>query len=104
VSQAASLICLVPSTAMPFESFQTIASHNVDPHSRTANAGHKIRNPNYLLFMHHARGYALHVIGILTLLARIIYDGSSRNLAVALRDGHAESRGSEAYLNSTSKG
>ena len=38
------------------------------------------------------------------LLARIIHDGSWRNCAVALRDGHAESRGPEAYLNSTSRG
>jgi len=37
-------------------------------------------------------------------LARIIHDGSSRNRAVALRDGHAEPRGPEAYLNSTSRG
>ena len=63
-------------TAMPFESFQTIASHNVDLHFMTASVGHKILNPNYSLFLHHASGYALLMIGILTLLARIIYDGS----------------------------
>ena len=38
------------------------------------------------------------------LLARIIHDGSWRNRAVALRDGHAEPRGPESYLNSTSRG
>ena len=32
-------------------------------------------------------------------LARIIHDGSWRNCEVALRDGHAEPRGTEAYLN-----
>jgi hypothetical protein len=36
-------------------------------------------------------------------LSRIFHDGSSRNRAVALRDGHAEARGPEAYLNSTSR-
>ena len=36
-------------------------------------------------------------------LAHIIHDGSSRNRAVASRDGHAEPRGPEAYLNSTSR-
>ena len=36
-------------------------------------------------------------------LAHIIHDGSSRNRAVALRDGHAEPRDPEAYLNSTSR-
>jgi hypothetical protein len=35
------------------------------------------------------------------LLARIVHDGSWRNRAVALRDGHAEPRGPEAYLCST---
>ena len=30
--------------------------------------------------------------------ARIIHDGSSRNRAVAKRDGRAETRGREAYL------
>jgi CheY-like chemotaxis protein len=30
-------------------------------------------------------------------LTRIIHDGSWRNCAVALRDGHAEPRGTEAY-------
>ncbi len=37
-------------------------------------------------------------------LARIIHDGSSRNRAVASRDGHAEPLGPKAYLNSTSRG
>ena len=37
-------------------------------------------------------------------LACIIHDGSWRNRAVALRDGHAEPRGPEAHLNSTSTG
>jgi hypothetical protein len=32
------------------------------------------------------------------LQARIIHDGSSRNRAVATRDGRAEPRGREAYL------
>ena len=36
-------------------------------------------------------------------LARIIHDGSSRNRQDALRDGHAEARGTKAYLNSTSR-
>lgn len=36
-------------------------------------------------------------------LARIIRDGSSRNRQDALRDGHAEARGTKAYLNSTSR-
>ncbi len=36
-------------------------------------------------------------------LTHIIHDGSSRNRAVALRDGHAEPRSPEAYLNSTSR-
>ena len=31
-------------------------------------------------------------------LARIIHDGSSRNRAVASRDGRVEPRGTEAYL------
>ena len=31
-------------------------------------------------------------------LAHIIHDGSSRNRQVARRDGHAERRGTEAYL------
>ena len=31
--------------------------------------------------------------------ARIIHDGSSRNRAVASRDGRAEPRGTEAYWN-----
>jgi len=35
--------------------------------------------------------------------ARIIHDSSSRNRAVAWRDGHAEPRSPEAYLNSTSR-
>ncbi|HEV8327978.1 MAG TPA: urease accessory protein UreD [Nitrospiraceae bacterium] len=43
-------------------------------------------------------------ICIRTPLALMIHDGSSRNRAVALRDGHAEPRGPEAYLNSTSRG
>ena len=38
------------------------------------------------------------------MLARIIiHDGSSRERAVVLRDGHAEPRGPEAYLNNTSR-
>jgi hypothetical protein len=36
-------------------------------------------------------------------LARIIHDGSSRNRAIASRDGRPEPRGPEAYLNSTSR-
>ena len=32
------------------------------------------------------------------LLARIIHDGSSRNRQDAMRDGHAERRGTKAYL------
>ena len=35
-----------------------------------------------------------------TLLAHIIYDGSSRNCGVAKRDGRVEARGREADLNS----
>ena len=38
-------------------------------------------------------------LAIEVLLARIIHDGSSRNLAVAKRDRRAESRRREAYLN-----
>ena len=36
--------------------------------------------------------------------ARIIHDGSSRNRAVALRDGHAEPRDPDAYSCSTLRG
>ena len=35
---------------------------------------------------------------MVTGLARIIHDGSSRNRAVAMRDRRAEPRGREAYL------
>jgi hypothetical protein len=38
------------------------------------------------------------------MLAHIILGGSPRDRAVALRDGHTEQRGPEAYLNSTSRG
>ncbi len=34
----------------------------------------------------------------------LFMDGSSRNREVASRDGHAEPRDPEAYLNSTSRG
>ena len=37
------------------------------------------------------------------LLTRMIHDGSSRNRAVAWRNGHAEPRDPEAYVNSTSR-
>ena len=36
-------------------------------------------------------------------IARIIHNGSSRNRAVAWRDGHVEPGAPEAYLNSTSR-
>ncbi len=36
--------------------------------------------------------------------ARIIHDGSSRNRAVAWRDGRAEPRGTEAYLKEYGEG
>jgi hypothetical protein len=39
-----------------------------------------------------------------SLLDHIIHDGSSRNRAVASRDGHAEPLDPEAYFNSTSRG
>ena len=37
-------------------------------------------------------------------LARIIHDGSSRNRGVALRDGQAQARGTEAYLKQYGEG
>src|SRR5439155_950138 len=58
---------------------------------RSFTRGSRVSSPSFL------RGSLRHVTTSCH-LARNIHDGSSRNRAVASRDGRAEPRGTEAYL------